>query len=168
MTRTFFRWLTPLLLLIVICMPAHAQQWRTEPSSPLDQQYRQSQIDRIAELARLKMGTPLNGKLKNDLQVLQRLLDQRWVRSQQVEQLQAMGIVLGELLRKQYGLQWVTYIDKLGRSRALQIPGTNEFIFPVTQISRRAEVGIEVDVSAVYQELVDAVENIRNRPHSFR
>ena len=45
--------------------------------------------------------------------------------------------------------------------------GIEEFIFPATQISRRAEVGINVDVGKVYAELEQAVVDIRNKPPYF-
>lgn len=154
--------------LLIMSASTTAQEWRSEPSSPLDQQYRKQQIASLNELSGLRLGRSLQGDRANDLNVLQQLLDQRIVKSDQVVQLQAMGIVLGELLKQEKGLLWVTYIDKLGQSRALTVPGRNEFIFPVTQISRRAEVGIKVNVKAVYQELVDAVDRIRGQQPSLR
>ena len=63
------------------------------------------------------------------------------------------------------GLLWVIYQDKYGRSRSLQVPGFDkDFIFPVTQVSRKAEVGIKVDVREIYKELQQAVIDIRNKP----
>ncbi|MCZ6830273.1 MAG: DUF3806 domain-containing protein, partial [Gammaproteobacteria bacterium] len=42
--------------------------------------------------------------------------------------------------------------DQRGRSRALQIGNSDYFLFPVTMISRRAEVGTEVDVDAIFEK----------------
>lgn len=144
-----------------------AQQWRTEPISAIDQQYISNQLDSVDSLARRYLGRQLNGQKSNDLAVLQLLLDKELVKADQVVQLQAMGIVLGRLLKEQKGLNWVIYVDKLGRSRALQVVGIKEFIFPATQISRRAEVGLKVDVAKVYTELEQAVIDIRNKPEFF-
>ena len=159
--------------LLVICLAlaagiGHSQEWRLSPLSPLDQRYIDGQIERIDELARRHLGRSLQGNSDNDIRILQTLLDQGRVKGTDTELLQAMGIVLGQLLKAQQSLQWVVYEDRLGRSRALQIPGINEFIFPATQISRRAEVGIAVSVAGVYQELEDAVTAIRNQPRSIR
>lgn len=153
------------LLLLCLCLPVAAQEWRVEPLSAIDRQYMVDQSEAINALARRHFGRQLNGSKANDLPVLQRLLDDGVVTQQQVPLLQAMGVVLGEVLQREHGLVWVVYYDKLGRSRSLQVPGfEKDFIFPVTQISRRAEVGIRVDVGAVYRELEQAITAIRNKP----
>jgi hypothetical protein len=142
-----------------------AQQWRVEPLSPMDQQYMRDQQAVIDELARRHFGRQLNGQKDNDLAIMQRLLDDGIVAAEQVETLQAMGLILGSILKAEHGLNWVGYRDQYGRSRSLQLPGVDdEFIFPVTQISRRAEVGIRVNVQTIYQELEQAVVDIRNKP----
>lgn len=161
-----------LLGLLLSISPALAQssqslveQWRTESLSPIDQQYMREQRDRIDELARRHFGRQLNDTKANDFQVLQRLLDDGIVGPDQTLELQAMGLILGELLKSAYSLRWVVYFDQYGRSRSLQVPGKDkEFIFPATQISRKAEVGIRVDVAKVYAELEEAVTIIRNKP----
>ena len=156
------------LIFLLLTSVAFAQEWRTENPSAMDLNYRQEQIERLNGIARLELGRSLSGQRDNDIALLQQMLDQRLVNSSDVSLLQAMGIDLGEVLKREKGLEWIIYIDKLGRSRALNVPGTDEFIFPVTQISRRAEVGIKVDVRAVYQQMVDAVDAIRNQPPSLR
>ena len=94
-----------------------------------------------------------------------RLLDEKIVGREQVRELQAMGLILGEILKSEKGLSWIIYFDKYGRSRSLQVPGFDkEFIFPATQVSRKAEVGIKVQVREVYQRLEQAVVDIRNKP----
>ncbi len=150
---------------LLVPMSTYAQDWRSEPLSPIDRSYMQDQRNGLDELARRHFGRVLNGKKDNDLAVLQRLLDDGIVGQEQVAQLQAMGFVLGELLKSERGLIWTVYIDRYGRSRALQVPGfEKDFIFPVTQISRKAEVGIRVDVRKAYADLEQAIEDIRNKP----
>jgi hypothetical protein len=142
-----------------------AQEWRTEPLSANDQLFMREQQQRIDDLARRHFGRQLNGDKYNDMAVMQRLLDEEIVSSTQVSELQAMGIVLGELLKTEKGLNWTIYYDRYGRSRALQVPGfSKEFIFPTTQLSRKAEVGIKVKVADVYKELEQAIVDIRNKP----
>ena len=125
----------------------------------------QEQWDNIDELISRHFGRKLNGSKLNDIPVMQRLLDENIVRAKDVRLLQAMGVILGRLLRSENGLNWVVYIDRYGRSRALQVPGFDkEFIFPVTQISRKAEVGIKVDILEVYGDLEQSIIDIRNKP----
>lgn len=163
MTRTM--WFA--LLAALLLTPAlQAQEWRTEALSPLDQRYMETQVARIDELAMRH----LNQKLahdKSDLKLLQELLDKGAVRNNDSETLQAMGVVMGEILKQEHGLQWGVYIDRIGRSRALEVPGTREFLFPITMISRRVEVGGTVDVAALYAKASTIVEDIR-REAQFR
>ncbi len=162
--------LSTTLFYILLCSAPllNAQEWRTEAMSPIDRQYMDDQRALIDNLARRELGRQLHGQKDNDIRVLQLLLDRDIISQQQVAELQAMGIVLGQLLKSQKGLSWVIYIDRLGRSRALQVPGKNEeFIFPVTQISRREEMGIKVGVAEIYAELEQAVLDIRNKPKFF-
>ena len=155
---------------IVICLligsiSAHAQQWRTEELSPISIKNMEGQRQSIDDLVRRHFGRQLNGQKDNDIALMQRLLDENIVTSNDVRQLQSMGLILGQILKSQKGLSWVIYFDKYGRSKALQVRGfEKEFIFPVTQISRKAEVGIRVNVAEVYKELEQAVIDIRNKP----
>ena len=163
--RTHFLLRGVLLLALAFVPSGYAQEWRSEPLSAIDRQYMVDQHEVIDDLARRHFGRQLNGQPDNDIAILQRLLDDGIVGKQQVSELQAMGLVLGELLKAQKGLNWVVYYDKYGRSRSLQVPGIDrEFIFPITQISRLAEVGIRVDVRKVYAKLEQAVIDIRNKP----
>lgn len=61
-----------------------------------------------------------------------------------------MGIILGDLLAADLGLHWVTYEDAEGRSRALRDGDTDNYLFPVTMISRRREVGNHRPVAEIY------------------
>ena len=161
----FIRLLSFTALLTIFSWPAHSQEWRSGPLSDIDRQFMTGQRDALDSLARSQLGRQLNGTRDNDLEVLQLLLDKHIVHKDQIALLQGMGIVLGQLLKSEKGLTWVAYYDKLGRSRALQVPGFDkDFIFPVTQVSRRAEVGLKVDVRKVYKELEQAVVDIRNKP----
>jgi hypothetical protein len=161
-------YLPRLFCLVLICLlPAslQADEWRTEKISVTDLKFMSDLRERIDDLSRRNFGRQLNGNRANDIAVMQRLLDEQVVTSDQVPNLQAKGVVLGELLKEEQGLSWVVYIDKYGRSRALQVPGfEKEFIFPVTQVSRKAEVGIKVNISEVYADLEKAVADIRKLP----
>ena len=166
-TAKFYR-PTRVLMLVVLLLCSvltHAQQWRTEPVSPIARSGMEAQRQSIDDLVRRHFGRQLNGQKDNDIALMQRLLDKNIVTAKDIRQLQAMGLILGQILKSQQGLSWIIYIDKYGRSKALQLRDfEDEFIFPVTQISRKAEVGIPVNVAKVYQELEQAVVDIRNKP----
>lgn len=152
-----------LLVALLVCLPAgivRADLWRLESPSLVDTQFRKEQFNILDDLARQYFGGQLNGTKENDLSILQRLLDGKYIRGNQENHLQAMGFVLGQVLKKEYKLEWVIYIDRLGRSRALRLSDIDEFIFPITQISRRAKAGLTVDIAKVYRELEVEIERI--------
>jgi len=69
-----------------------------------------------------------------------------------------MGIVLGDLLAQELGMDWVIYEDEAGRSRALRLGDTDNFLFPATMISRRREAGNLQPVVEIYRGAVEAIE----------
>ena len=127
----------------------------------LDQQYMGQQREIIDDLARAKLGSQINGNRANDLNVLQRLLDRGLVQAQQTLELQAMGIILGDLLAAELDMHWVIYQDSIGRSRALRYRQSEEYLFPVTMISRRWEVGNRKPVADIYQKAYDIIDAAR-------
>lgn len=131
-----------------------------EPSF-LDRQYMDSQRERIDELARRNLGRQINGQKENDLQLLQLLLDRRLVRREDTLELQAMGVVLGDLLAAELGMHWVIYEDALGRSRALRYRQSENYLFPITMISRRREAGNTRTVRDIYQLAYDIIDPLR-------
>ncbi len=126
--------------------------------SQLDRQYMQQQRDLLGDLCSRNFGQTFNGDKDRDLGLLQRLLDDRLVRNDQTRELQAMGIVMGDLLALDLGLHWVIYEDSMGRSRALRYRETDNYLFPVTMISRRREVDNQTPVAEIYHKAQQAIE----------
>lgn len=126
--------------------------------SYLDNQYMRSQRNLIEDTVRRSLGSSFTGDPSFDVPVLQRLLSEGKVLPHQRQELQAMGIILGDLLAEKLGMEWVIYEDDLGRSRALQLNGTDNFLFPVTMISRRVEAGNTTPVQAIYDKAVTTIE----------
>jgi hypothetical protein len=154
--------LAGLSILLVLAAGSQAQQPpRIEPLGALDRSFMQQQRSRIDDLARIKLGRQLRGEREHDLQLLQDLLDRRWVRADQKTELQAMGVVLGDLLAEDLGMRWVVYEDAVGRSRALRLEQTDNYLFPMTMISRRVEAGASVSVEVVYRKASEMIEPYR-------
>ena len=126
---------------------------KVEPLSEVDQRYMDNQRNHIDNLAKLNLGERLTGT-KSDLGILQALLDQHIVASDDVPTLQGMGIVFGDVIRKQLPMKWVIYKDQKGRSRALRLGQSDHFLFPVTMISRRETAGIKVNVRQLYKKAI--------------
>ncbi|GEM_PF-1268273 len=130
------------------------------PLEALDRQYMDLQRQRINELTLRYYGGRCC-RMETELDYLQRLLDDRYVAAEQTLELQAMGVLLGDLLVSELDLRWVVYEDAKGRSRALQIDDSDNYLFPVTMISRRWEVGDRMSVADIYANAVAAVESAR-------
>ncbi|MFN2328684.1 MAG: DUF3806 domain-containing protein [Chromatocurvus sp.] len=162
--------LTRLCLVIMAALLASSlpaagqeQQLRVSDLTPIDKQYMQRQRDTIEALARRHTGGGFDGSLANDIPLLQRLLDQRLVRPDQIEELQAMGILLGDVLARELDMHWVVYEDPIGRSRALRYRETDNYLFPVTMISRRQSVGNDRPVREIHDKAVALIEPIREK-----
>ena len=156
--------LVGLLALVFCSLPTLGQDAvKVSDLTPLDRQYMQRQRDTIEDLARRYTGSGFDGSAENDIPLLQRLLDERRVRPDQTEELQAMGILLGDVLAAELDMHWVVYEDPLGRSRALRYRETENYLFPVTMISRRQEVGNDRSVQEIYAKAVSIIEPIREK-----
>ena len=123
---------------------------RIEPLSAIDQQFMAAQRADVEDWAN-RLGTRLTGQSDRDLVTLQRILDRGLVNTGDSLQLQALGVVLGDLFARELNMDWVVYRDRAGRSRALRYRNSETFLFPVTMISRRWEAGHERAVADIYQ-----------------
>jgi hypothetical protein len=126
-----------------------------------DTQYMEAQRSSMDDLVRRNFGSQFNGNKHHDLALLQRTLDSGLVRADQTLLLQAMGVIMGDLLAADLDMHWVIYEDNIGRSRALRYRQSEEYLFPITMISRRREVDNQTPVTDIYQKaynLIDAVK----------
>ncbi len=130
-----------------------AVEVRIEPLSAIDQQFMDAQRADIESRAN-RLGKQLTGDSQRDLATLQAILDGGGIGTSDTLTLQAMGIVLGDLLGKQLSMNWVVYRDRAGRSRALNYPRTDVYLYPVTMISRRWEAGSRRSVGEIFDEVV--------------
>lgn len=159
--------LPPLLLPAVLLLLLLGQVARADDTlrigelSYLDRQYMAQQRERLQDLTARHFGRRFNGQRGNDLQLLQGLLDRGLVRNSQTRELQAMGVIMGDLLAADLGLHWVVYQDSLGRTRALRDGESDTYLFPITMISRRREVDNRTSVAEIYAKARDIVLSSR-------
>lgn len=129
--------------------------------SDMDLQFMAQQRQILQNLAAGNLGRQFSGDKDRDLALLQTLLDKRLVRPEQVRESQAMGVILGDLLASDLGMQWVIYEDDAGRSRALRYQESENYLFPITMISRRREAGNQTPVTDIYQKAYDIIDESR-------
>ena len=122
----------------------------------------EQQRNNLRDIAATKLGRQFSGQRERDLALLQHMLDQRLVGPDELSEMQAMGIIMGDLLAAECDMDWVVYTDQAGRSRALRYRGGDFFLYPVTMISRRRTAGDMTPVSGVYERAARLVE--ANRP----
>jgi len=150
------KWQTGIRIVLVLwacwaCPGTQAQQQaHIGELSSLDLQFMKQQREFLQELTALNLGEQFNGHRDHDLDLLQTLLDRKLVRPDQTRELQAMGVIMGDLLAAALDMHWVIYEDKEGRSRALRYQNSDDFLFPITMISRRREVGNQTSVADIY------------------
>jgi hypothetical protein len=148
-------------LLLIALAPSAQAEVKVGDLTVVDKQHMQGLRTTLDDLARRHFGRQFNGDTDNDLALLQSLLDSSLVRADQTPELQGMGIVLGDRLAEDLGMHWVVYEDEYGRSRALRYRDSDNYLFPVTMISRRREAGNDTSVRAIYQKAYDIIAPLR-------
>ncbi|PIE39099.1 MAG: dihydrodipicolinate synthase [Gammaproteobacteria bacterium] len=170
MSRLIIHALFALVLGLGVLSDSHAdaEGLRVEKLSYIDRQFLDSQRARINDLSQREFGQSFSGNKALDLALLQRILDARLLKPSQTLELQAMGVIMGDLLADELHLEWVIYEDKKGRSRALKGDQSDSYLFPITMISRRAEVGNTTPVKDIYAKAVRAIEAARPaKPYTY-
>lgn len=130
--------------------------------SYMDLQFMEQQRQIVQDLATINLGRQFSGDKERDLELLQTLLDRQLVRADQVRELQAMGVILGDLLAADLDMHWVIYEDNEGRSRALRYRESDNYLFPITMIARRREAGNQTPVMDIYQKAYDIIDTSRS------
>ena len=152
-----------LALLLLLCWgsPGSLAQepTRTGDLTTVDWQFMAQQRETMQALAMMNLGRQFSGDRKLELALLQALLDKQLVRPDQVRELQAMGVIMDDLLAAELGMRWVLYEDNVGRSRALRYQKSDNVLFPMTMIARRREVGNQASAVNIYQKASDVVAN---------
>ncbi len=124
----------------------------------LNEQFLIKQRQRVEVITRRHFGQPL--KLgKRNIPILQRIIDEHIIPTEDKLELQAMGVILGDIFVASHrNLSWQVYEDELGKSHAVCVDKTPHCLFPVTMISRRIEVGGTADVNRLFNKGMNAIK----------
>ena len=136
---------------------ANEKNWRTMDFNQSDHNYLALSRQRLTQQTQTFFGTQFHGTRAHDIPLLQRLLEEKKITADQRQLLQDMGVILADVIRREFNVKWVVYHDQHGRSRALQLKHSDYFFFPITMISRRAETGLAVDIEALYQQVAQKI-----------
>ena len=113
------------------------------------------------ELIQRKLGILSINGTKSDLTAMQSLINRRMVRLDDVIVLQNLGVLFGDVLAREFNMIWVIYEDDLGPSKALRWRKTDNFLFPVTMLSKRAKYGEEINLKQILDELTITVDEFK-------
>ena len=121
------------------------------------------QIGDALKIARDHFGEVAFTHSDRDLEIIQRILDNRILEETQTYELQCLGLVFGDVLARRAGLHWATVEDAYGRDPALQYADTSLILFPLTMISKRVEDGQRVDVAELLGRLEKEVAELKDK-----
>jgi Domain of unknown function (DUF3806) len=96
--------------------------------------------------AKERYGAPSLTKTKEDLVILQRLIDDQAFRKSQTYELQCLGVAFGDVLANEYPLRWMMVTDEYGTDPTLRYKDMPLQINALTMISKRAERGEPVSL----------------------
>jgi hypothetical protein len=107
------------------------------------------------DVSRSKLGRQFRGS-REDLKVLQDVVDRELIKLDDEQTLQSLGVVMGDIfVAERKDLNWKVYEDELGASFAVCLDDTQHCLFPITMLSRRMKVGLKPDVEAVFEKGLD-------------
>ena len=90
----------------------------------------------------------------NDLDLIQRVLDQGLVEPEATYTLQAFGLAFGRVFLNEFpDYDWWMVEDEHGRDPAIRYKETSLLVFPMTMISKRIEDGEPFEVSELFDGL---------------
>jgi len=160
-TKKLFRFILVLFAALTAGVSLAEKQVVIGELSNMDLQFMAEQRQSLQDLAAVNLGRQFSGDKERDLDLLQTLLERQLVRADQVRELQAMGVIMGDLLAADLDMHWVIYEDAEGRSRALRYAKSDNYLFPITMIARRREVGNQTSVQEIYQKAYDIINDSR-------
>ena len=117
----------------------------------------------IAATAKRRYGTVALTKTKDDLPVLQKLVDERAFSKSQTYELQCLGVAFGDVLASELPMRWVMVADEYGTDPTLRYKHTTINVNALTMISKRVERGEAVNLSELLRVMRDQVSQVEKK-----
>jgi hypothetical protein len=115
----------------------------------------------VCDVLRERYGIYQAPKLRSDLAILQNLVDDRVFSPEQEYEWKCVGVVFGDVIAAELGLEWIMHCGEFGVELALNGGGTSITVFPRTMILKRIENGEEMDLAFVLEKLAESVEQLK-------
>ena len=117
----------------------------------------------IAAAAKQRYGVASLTGSERDLEVLQRLLDDRAFDKSQTYELQCLGVAFGDVLTSAVPLRWAIVTDEYGSDPTLRFGNTSINVNALTMISKRVERDEQVNVFDLLQKTRQALPEAEKR-----
>jgi Domain of unknown function (DUF3806) len=138
------------------------------PATEADQNQISAQVAVVLGMLHSRYGDVQLRQTEDDLFLLQRLQDDGALRPGQEDELEAVGIVFGQVLAARTPLRWITVEWQGERGLGLQYPNTTVIVFPGSMISKRINRGERIEFESLYRSTVSQVEQLKDDPEYAR
>lgn len=138
------------------------------PAAEADRNQISAGVSTVVGLLRSRYGDVELRQTEDDLRLLQRLHDDGGLRAGHEDDLEAAGIVFGDVLAARTPLRWITVEWQGERSLGLHYPDTTIIVFPGSMIAKRANGGERVEFESLFRSTVAQVEQMRDDPEYTR
>ena len=109
--------------------------------------------EHVLNMLRTRYGISGFSHSEDDLQALQRLLDDRVVTAPDVLGAQCIGVALGNVFVEKSGMRWARVSNEFGDMISLKDEASGFTYYPLTMVSKRLEDGRSIDLVVLYEDL---------------
>ena len=104
-------------------------------------------------------GSDISSTSELKLQLIQAIIDSDELKKYESTKIQSLGVGFGDALAQDIPeLEWVAVEDEDGRELALRFKHTSILFYPITDLSRRIEDYVEVDVLNMFEGFKGSVD----------
>ena len=93
----------------------------------------------------------------NDLHIIQDVLDHMNFDRNNIQVVEGLGVILGDVLAKKLDLHWVTIKDNIGTTPALRYKDSGIYLYAKDLLAKRIERHEPIDVGYLFNTLIDLV-----------
>jgi hypothetical protein len=117
----------------------------------------------VAAAVKRRYGATTLTRTKQDLPILQGLIDEGVFSKSQTYELQSLGVAFGDVLANEFPLRWVLVTDEGGTDPTLRFKQTTVQINALTMISKRVERDEPVNLSYLLRVTREQLATPRNK-----
>jgi hypothetical protein len=102
-------------------------------------------------------------RLRSDLAALQSLVDSVTWSPEQEYEWSCAGVVFGDVIALELGLEWIAQCDEYGVEPALNLKETSITLFPRSMLIKRVEKGEQPDLAHLFEMLAKNIEELKQQ-----